>query len=118
MMNNYNENLTLIINNIFYPWYLGGFLMIHPDLVLSSTFGGIDTGELCFVFGFGVMGEDGPVLLIVFDDLLGMSYLGTRGLLGLVAGIPKDTILFGHHIGSAITALDPTMDQVLRSLLV
>ena len=55
MANNYNENLTFIINNIFYSWYLGGFLIICPDLVLSSTFGGVDTGKLCFVFGLGVM---------------------------------------------------------------
>ena len=64
-MNNYNENLALITNNIFYSWYLGGFLTILPDLVLSSTFGVVDTGELCFVFGLRVMGEDGPVLLTV-----------------------------------------------------
>ena len=57
MANNYNENLTLIINNKFYSWFLGGFLTIYPDLVLSSTFSGIDAGELCFVFGLGVMGE-------------------------------------------------------------
>ena len=50
--NNYNENLALITNKIFYSWYLGGFLTILPDLILSSTFGGVDTGELCFVFGF------------------------------------------------------------------
>ena len=93
MVNNYNANLTLIINNIFNYWYLGGFLIVRPDLVLSSTFGGVDTGELCFVFGLGVMGEDGPALLIVFDGLLGMSNLGTKGLLGLVVGIPKDTLV-------------------------
>ena len=92
MANNYNENLTLI-NNIFYSWYLGGFLIICPDLVLSSTFGGVDTGELCFVVGLGVVGEDGPVLLIVFDGLFGMSNLGTKGLLRLVVGIPKDTLV-------------------------
>ena len=93
MMNNYNENLTLIINNILYSWYLGGFVIILPDLVLSSTFGGVDNGELCFVFGLGVMGEEGRALLIVFDGLLGMSNLGTKGLLGLVVGIPKDTLV-------------------------
>ena len=79
--------MTLIIN------YLDGFLIILPDLVLSSTFGGVDTGELCFVFGLGVVGEDGPILLIVFYGLLGMSNLGTKGLLRLVVGIPKDTLV-------------------------
>ena len=52
IVNNYNENLTFIINDLFYSWYLGGFLIILPDLVLSSTFGGMDTG-VCFAFGMG-----------------------------------------------------------------
>ena len=49
-----NNYLTLIINNMFYSWYLGGFLIILPDLVPSSTFGGMDAG-VCFALGLGAV---------------------------------------------------------------
>ena len=39
---------------MFHSWYLGGFLIIFPDLVLSSTFGGMDAG-VCLALGFGVV---------------------------------------------------------------
>ena len=39
---------------MFYSWYLGGFLIILPDLVLSSTFGGMDAG-VCFALSLGVI---------------------------------------------------------------
>ena len=39
---------------MFYSWYLGGFLIILPDLVLSSIFGGMDAG-VCFALGLGVV---------------------------------------------------------------
>ena len=54
IVNNYNVKLTLITNNIFFSWYLGGFLTILLDLVLSSTFGGVDAG-VCFALGLGVV---------------------------------------------------------------
>ena len=52
---------------MFYSWYLGGFLIILPDLVLSSTFDGVDAG-VCFALGLGVV-VDWPDLLLVFDGL-------------------------------------------------
>ena len=39
---------------MFYSWYLGGFLIILPDLVLSSTFGGMDAG-VQFALGLEVV---------------------------------------------------------------
>ena len=39
---------------MFYSWYLGGFLIILPDLVLSSNVGGMDAGA-CFTLGLGVV---------------------------------------------------------------
>ena len=34
---------------------LVAFFTNLPDLVPSSSFGGVDTGELCFTFGLGFM---------------------------------------------------------------
>ena len=52
---------------MFYSWYLGGFLVILPDLVLSLTFGGMDAG-VYFALGLGVV-VGWPDLLLVFDGL-------------------------------------------------
>ena len=43
------------INDTYYSWYLGGFFTSLPDLVLSLSFCGVDTGELCFPSGLGFM---------------------------------------------------------------
>lgn len=65
----------IILNNVTFANYttLPGFLTSLPDLVLSSAFGGVDTGELFT----GLQDVEGwPVLAGVGDALLFVSLLG------------------------------------------
>ena len=69
-----------------YCWYLAGILTSLPDFVLSSTFGGVDTGELFT----GLQGVEGWPVLVGVGDVLSFVFL-----LGMLVGNTFRFVVWG-----------------------